>query len=259
MMEPLVSVITAAYNSEKTVAETIESVLGQTYGSIEYIIADGASSDRTVEIAESYRPEFERRGYRYTIISSRDSGIYAGINKGIAKAHGILAGCVNADDYYEPGMVQAAAECYLERKYDLFYADVRIVSGSGARVGVERARRMKGMITTRHWNHPTMFVPRRVYRRQKYDESYRYYADFDYMLRLYKRGGRITVVNRPLSNFRLGGASTRGGVKESIRRAGERYRVYRNSGYSRLYLAECLFMDVGKGVAGKIMEQAGYE
>ena len=92
MMEPLVSVITAAYNSEKTVAETIESVLGQTYGSIEYIIADGASSDRTVEIAESYRPEFERRGYRYTIISSRDSGIYAGINKGIAKAHGILAG-----------------------------------------------------------------------------------------------------------------------------------------------------------------------
>lgn len=252
MKEPLVSVITPAFNSERTLAQTVRSVLNQTYGNIEYIISDGASSDRTLEIAESFRPEFAGRGYRYRIISSRDSGIYAGMNKGIAQAHGIIVGNVNADDYYEPDIVKTAAECYLEKKYDLFYADVNIVNDDGKLVKVKRARRMKRFVTTRHWNHPTMFVPQRIYKRHKYDESYGYYADCDYMLWLYKHSSRITVVNRPLSNFRLGGVSTQSSIKESMKRAKERYRGYLSNGYSRLYLAECLIMDIGKDIAMRI-------
>lgn len=255
MKEPLVSVITSAYNSEKTLAQTIESVLNQTYSNIEYIISDGASTDRTFEIAESFRPEFEQKGYIYKIISSKDSGIYAGINKGIRQAHGIIVGNVNSDDYYEADIVQTAADCYMNRKYDLFYADVNIVNADGDLIKVKHARRMHRIITTRHWNHPTMFVPNRIYRKHKYDESYGYYADCDYMLWLYKKSSRITVINRPLSNFRLGGISTRCNMKESVKRAKERYRGYRRNGYSRLYLAECLFMDFGKDFVLKMAKE----
>lgn len=252
MEKPLVSVITSAYNSEETLSKTIESVLNQTYSNIEYIISDGASTDRTLEIAESFRTSFEQKGYRYKIISSMDSGVYAGINKGLAQAHGVIAGNVNADDYYEADIVKTAIECYMLRNYDLFYADVNIVNADGTLVKVKHARRMHGIITTRYWNHPTMFIPNRIYRKHKYDESYRYYADCDYMLWLYKKSRRITVVNKPLSNFRLGGISTRCSVKESIKKAKERYRGYRRNGYSRLYLAECLFMDFGKDLVMRV-------
>ena len=65
----LISIVTAAYNSEKTIAQTIESVLNQTYENIEYIVVDGLSKDHTVEIAESYRDKFREKGISYRIIS----------------------------------------------------------------------------------------------------------------------------------------------------------------------------------------------
>ena len=188
---PLVSVITATYNSEATLCRTIESVLNQTYSNIEYIIADGASNDRTLEIAESYKPKFLERGYQCKILSSRDNGIYSGINKGIEQARGILVGNVNSDDYYEPEMVETAIRTYQAEKYDLFYADLNIVDDNETIVKLKKSKKMKGIITTRHWNHPTMFVPNRIYKKRKYDESYKYYADLDYMLWIYKKSKRI--------------------------------------------------------------------
>ena len=56
--EPLISVITVCFNSQKTISRTIEAVLRQTYPSIEYLIIDGASKDNTISIAESYRNMF---------------------------------------------------------------------------------------------------------------------------------------------------------------------------------------------------------
>ena len=53
-MKPLVSITTATYNSEKTLARTIESVLNQTYAPLEYLIVDGLSKDRTISIARDY-------------------------------------------------------------------------------------------------------------------------------------------------------------------------------------------------------------
>ena len=65
-----ISIITISYNSEEVIAKTVESVLNQDYkGKVEYLIIDGASSDRTVEIAESYRPQFEAKGRQYVITS----------------------------------------------------------------------------------------------------------------------------------------------------------------------------------------------
>ena len=76
-----VSVVTVCYYSEKTIRDTIESVLNQTYSNIEYLIIDGKSADRTVEIAEEYRQAFEERGMEYIISSEKDHGIYDAMNK----------------------------------------------------------------------------------------------------------------------------------------------------------------------------------
>ena len=78
----LVSIITVARNSEETIARTIESVLGQTYEELEYIIIDGASTDRTMEIVKGYQPSFEKKGIRYRYLSEPDQGVYDAMNKG---------------------------------------------------------------------------------------------------------------------------------------------------------------------------------
>ena len=103
----LVTVLTVAYNAEKTIARSIESVLKQTYGEIEYIIIDGASKDKTVEVARSFQQAFdEAPGRSLTIISEPDKGMYDGLNKGAKMAHGQLVGQINADDWYEPDAVE---------------------------------------------------------------------------------------------------------------------------------------------------------
>jgi len=75
-----ISIITAAFNSAETIADTMESVLAQTYGDIEYIVVDGASKDRTMDIVKAFEPRFEGR---MKWISETDRGIYDAMNKGI--------------------------------------------------------------------------------------------------------------------------------------------------------------------------------
>lgn len=253
--KPLVSIVTATFNSEKTVRQTIESVLNQNYDRIEYIIADGESEDGTLAVAESYREKFERRGFGFQILSSRDTGIYAGMNKGIAAAAGELVGIVNSDDYYSPAIVRTAAKEFMKTDFDLFYAGLNIVDSGNKTVRRKASRRMKHYYTTRHWNHPTTFVPKRIYDIRKYDESFQYYGDWDFVLWVFHNFDNISVCSRALSNYRLGGRSTCHGYSMLGKRCRERYRGYRNNGCSRLYMMECIVMDYGKEI---VMRMLGY-
>ena len=106
-MDFLVTIISVAYNSGKTIARTIESVLNQTYGNIEYIIVDGASKDDTVQVARQYQQAFDAQpGRSLTILSEPDKGMYDALNKGARMAHGVLVGQINTDDWYEPDAVE---------------------------------------------------------------------------------------------------------------------------------------------------------
>ena len=85
-----ISIITPCLNSAKTIRQTIESVLNQTYHNIEYIIVDGASMDGTLEIIQEYEPQFQGRLH---YVSEPDHGIYDAMNKGIRMSHGMFDGC----------------------------------------------------------------------------------------------------------------------------------------------------------------------
>ena len=112
----LVTIITVSYNSEKTIAKTIESVLNQTYSDIEYIIVDGASKDGTVKISESFIEKFnEKEGRTLEIVSEPDKGMYDALNKGAKMATGEIVGQINADDWYEPDAVEKMVKFYKKR------------------------------------------------------------------------------------------------------------------------------------------------
>ena len=91
-----ISIITATFNSGRTVADTLESVLAQDYSDYELIVKDGGSRDNTLDICRSYEARFEGR---LRIISEPDRGIYDAMNQGIAAATGDVVGILNSDEF----------------------------------------------------------------------------------------------------------------------------------------------------------------
>ena len=103
---PLISIITVCYNSEKTISRTIESIINQTYKNIEYIIIDGKSDDKTLEIIDNYKNNISK------IISEKDNGIYDAFNKGLNICNGDLIGFVNSDDILTPNALEILVKYY---------------------------------------------------------------------------------------------------------------------------------------------------
>ena len=240
----LVSIITVCYNSEKTIRKTIESILAQTHSDVEYIIVDGASTDGTVEIAREYEDKFCEKGYRYRIVSEKDKGIYDAMNKGIGMACGELIGILNSDDWFEPFAVETAVKTYAEEPYDVFYADINLIKENGT--VIVKHSKLDRFPTSRHWNHPTTFITRKTYDEQGTFRCIGIAGDFDLYLRLRRAGKRIAIRNVVLANFRTGGVSNQKTLKKCYDRCMDRYRCYRDNGYSRLYMLECVAMEVAK-------------
>lgn len=246
--EPLVSIITVSYNSEQTLAHTIESVLTQTYTNIEYWIIDGASRDRTVEIAESYRSRLEASGISYHVLSEPDGGIYDAMNKGIRNATGDIIGIINSDDWYEPEAVQTAVETFRKTGCDLMYANIRMHKADGSTF-VKRARTRKFQ-TSRDWNHPTTFVRAECYKNYPFRQL-GIHDDYGFFLQMRKLGKQIVTVNQVLANFHMGGASNHKDLKAAKKRIRDRYLYcYRINGYSRWYLIECVAIEAAKLILG---------
>ena len=98
---PLVTVVTPSYNQGRFIAATIESVLGQDYPNLEYLIVDGASTDETAAVVARY-------GNRLTFVSEPDRGQSDAINKGFRRARGEIVAWLNSDDVFLPGAIRAA-------------------------------------------------------------------------------------------------------------------------------------------------------
>lgn len=180
------SLITASYNSARTIADTLRSVNAQTYPQIQYLVVDGGSKDDTMQIVA-------RDGHRVaSAVSEPDKGIYDAYNKGLSRATGDVIGFINSDDYYcAPDViaeVMAAFEADPELEAvhgDLIYVDPVDTSKierhwKSRPATVENLRR--GFIPA----HPTLFLRRDVYDKVgAFDTSYRLAADYDFMLRAF--------------------------------------------------------------------------
>lgn len=201
----LVSVITACYNSEKTIRKTFESMLHQSCQNFEYIIVDGGSTDNTVNIIKEYLPRFDGK-MQYT--SEPDKGIYDAMNKGIARCSGDLIGIVNSDDWYEPDTLENVIRGYQGNKYEVIYGLQRsIKEGKEASIVFYHHQFLPQKMIT----HPTCFVTRETYNFYGVfnDKEYRSSADYELMLRFYYTNNVVfTPIYKILSNFTLGGISS---------------------------------------------------
>ncbi|MFM7024252.1 MAG: glycosyltransferase family 2 protein [Flavobacteriales bacterium] len=117
---PKISLVTPSYNQGQYIEQTIQSVLNQNYPNLEYIIIDGGSTDKTVNIIKKYDKQITYW------VSEKDRGQSHAINKGIEKCSGVLFNWINSDDYLEPGALHKIAETYLATKADIIIGTTKI-------------------------------------------------------------------------------------------------------------------------------------
>lgn len=215
---PLISIVTVCLNCENHIEQTILSVLNQTYEAIEYIIIDGGSRDKTVDIIKKYE------GHLTYWHSEKDEGIYDAMNKGIYHCNGDLISFLNGDDWYEKNTLREVAIKHLsEKKQGVIHGNIKVYNDNNF-VKIMRPKISPNAKLYFAW-HPAIFVPKGFfYQYGMFDKKYKIAGDVDFLLRLKKNNVNFYYLPKILTNFRLGGASDNGwhGSLESF----EIYRRY---------------------------------
>lgn len=219
-LHPKFSIITVTYNAGATLEDTIQSVITQTYRNLEYIIIDGGSKDRTLEIIEQYRPHIHK------VVCEPDKGLYDAMNKGIKQATGDYICFLNAgDELHEDDtlllMVHSITESTLP---DVLYGETAIVDEEGHFVRMRRLSAPEhltwksfksGMLVC----HQAFFARRDL--AEPFDLRYRFSADFDWCIRIMKKSQTLHNTHLTLIDYLNKGMTTRN-HKASLK---ERFRI----------------------------------
>ena len=206
-----VSIITVSFNSAKTIAHTIESVLSQDYPEIEYIVVDGGSTDGTVQIIQAHQERISHW------ISEKDRGMYDAMNKGIALATGDVIGILNSDDVYmNTHIISELMELMQSKKAQVVFADLILVDQ-------DHPNKVLRYYDSGHFHpnkfkygwmpaHPTVFVKRELYDAVGlFATDYQIAADYEMLIRILAiQRARYAYLPKPVVRMRSGGASTAG-------------------------------------------------
>jgi len=202
-----ISIITVSYNSAKTIRDTIDSVIQQNYHDIEYILVDGNSTDKTIEIIKSYGNKISK------FISESDKGIYDAMNKGIQLASGEIVGILNSDDFYaDADVLKNVANNFID-SIDGLYADLVYVDALNTTkiIRTWKSGAYKEGAFLKGWMppHPTFFVRRKVYQNfGVFTNQLKSAADYELMLRfIHKEKIKVAYLAKIIVKMRAGGAS----------------------------------------------------
>lgn len=208
-----ITVATVTYNAESVLGRTIDSVKRQDYPHVEHLIIDGASRDKTLEIARNYAAETAAGGGKHEvrIVSKPDAGLYDAMNKAIKQATGSYIVFINAGDcLHEASTLSRIAAAAVTDETGknggelpaVIYGDTDIVDDSG-RFLHRRAHRPPEHLTWRSFRqgmlvcHQAFYALTDIARAVTYDMRYRHSADVDWCIRVMKEADRrgLSIVN----------------------------------------------------------------
>jgi len=197
----LVTIIVPSFNQGRFIRETLDSILTQDYRPIEVLVIDGASTDQTVEVLESFAGVSELKWW-----SEPDRGVADAVNKGIARAQGSIIGIQSSDDLYLPGAISAAAEfTQAHRDIALVYGDVELIDEHSAVIG----RDGLDAFDLKHYLGRFTYIPQpsAFFRREVIEqvggwrEEVSYAADTDLWMRIAVRHG-VARLDRLMARYR---------------------------------------------------------
>lgn len=211
--QPLISVITAVFNGEKYLEQTIQSVINQSYGNLEYIIIDGGSSDKTVEIIKQYENEIDYW------VSEPDQGISEAFNKGLSLATGDFINFINSDDLF---FSNSYFSCLQNFKNQDFYYSKIFFDKEGLTIGRILP---KSLLLRFKFNvaHETVICSKELLTNNYFSESLKYAMDFPVLYKAIQKSKNIEFVNMVSVYMRRTGIS----VKNSMNAQNEVINVLR--------------------------------
>jgi glycosyltransferase involved in cell wall biosynthesis len=205
-----ITIITPSYNQGKFIQKTIDSVLSQGISNLEYLIFDGGSTDKTVDILKSY-------GNRIDWVSEKDKGQADAVNKGLLKANGDIIGWLNSDDIYYPDAFKNVLDVFNNHpQVDMIYGDAD---------HIDEQDRFIEPYYTEEWDYerlkdvcficqPAVFFRKSIVEKcGLLDSALQYCMDYEYWLRIGKNkpfyylrkklaGSRLYTENKTLGNRR---------------------------------------------------------
>ena len=171
---PDFTIITVVYNGEDDIEETIKSIINQSYDNFEYLIIDGGSTDRTLEIINKYKNKID------VVVTQKDKGIYDAMNKGMRLASGRWINFMNSGDYFSNLNVLEKILPYLNSKYFLVAGGYTMFWKSHAVDFAATEHRIGKMISS----HQAIFFNAEYAKIFPYDLKYKVGADYDVICRM---------------------------------------------------------------------------
>lgn len=216
MQKPLISIITSTFNSEKTLLDTIDSIVNQTYKNIEYIVIDGNSNDRTVSLLKSVEHKFKEQEIFFKWISEPDNGIYDAWNKALKLVSGEWVVFIGSDDYFKnnnifcetiPHLIKAAEEnCnYVYGKVEHVNIEKKLIEVSGKQWNLQKKR----FTYTMNLPHSGCFHNKNLFLKHgNYNNSFKIVGDYEFLLRELKdKNNNAYFVDKVFTVMREGGVS----------------------------------------------------
>jgi glycosyltransferase involved in cell wall biosynthesis len=199
---PLVTIVTVVYNGIENLEKTIQSVINQDYGSLDYVIVDGGSTDGSVDVIRKYESKISKW------VSEKDNGIYAAMNKGIEMASGEWICFLNSGDVFvDSRIVGTVVEkiTQFEENQDIVYGNILVRKADGS--FKERIAKEPCNIHRMHFCHQSAFVRRELLQKIRFDERHRMSADLKFFKQCYYNGTRFVHLNFPVVIYDTSGIS----------------------------------------------------
>ena len=231
-----ITIITVTYNCENTLPDTIKSVNQQTSrDNIEYLIIDGQSTDKTLEIIKKHTSNIDNW------LSEPDKGIYDAMNKGLQMATGEWIGFLHADDmFYNEKVIENIINAIESSDYNACYGNLNYIQESPPHniVRYWKSQPFSSKLLKRGWMpaHPSVYIKNELIQKLGlFNTSYKISADYDYMLRLFSNPETNSLfIDKTIVNMRLGGVSNNS-IKNIIRKSKEDYRTLRTNKIGGFY------------------------
>lgn len=216
-----ISIITPSLNSEKYILNNLKSVHLEQKGdfSIEQIIVDGGSTDRTIKIIESFKEENKAN---ISLVQEEDKNMYDAINKGLKHIKGDIWACLNTDDQYKPGIFSLVVETFNKNpEIEVVYGYLDIIDESRNFLATSYLPEfdLKLLILTKYAScikQPATFLTKSVIDTVGYfDIKYQYASDYDYLIRV-SVDCKMKLIRKSLTNFRRTTDSLSGSEKTKM-------------------------------------------
>jgi glycosyltransferase involved in cell wall biosynthesis len=225
----MISIVTITLNSEKHLEQTIQSVINQSYKYIEYIVVDGGSTDRTLDIINRYNNDIA------AWVSEPDRGISDAMNKGLSMATGSYVLFLHSDDYLiHPNVLDYAAE-YLIDSFDIVMFSI-VKENADGEMKYYQPRGLKWWINFKTGiYHQSAFCSRDMFRRVGlFDIQLKICMDYDLFLRSYRRKCTTHKIDFPLTVMRSTGISSRKDWQSLEKRFMEEKYMHKKNCHSHL-------------------------